>query len=661
MAGGTSFADAIPVTDASAITCTITTAGQQVYYSFVPSLSATVSIRATGTVDNIAYLYNSSQTQVAYNDDSGGNLQFWIQYPVTAGQTYYIMARFYNASTIGSFPFSVANIWPPTQLSASGSAVCSSSSIINTELVQLQLQGFVSCTSTCVSTCNAISVTLVNSLAACMCDSLVNGVALLGVITNIQAMSIGIVTVGAIPDLETIIPIFAFGRAPCTSSLLGGGSLKVPVQASANGTATAVSDPTLVNINFASASGNIACSVSSYCNPNSILFLTTSTILMCQILPGQRTNYGLVPQVSGSNTRIIGWGTPQPSMKVCLNSGSSNPFGPGVCYITTPNVPFAINYTVQVTQGTTYYWSIGAVDPLYGGTFEISIEFDYIDKPLDLFTFGNATVIGTATLTGSGLPNIVNTSGACSCTTVATLGTDPPVYVSGATSGTSSATCSPIMLSYSSLIEAAGQATGTSAVVGNGTFVIATLSTTLITSGTATVTGTAVVNDAYITTVSLSGSVTCYSIASGISVLIVPISGSVSCSSDSSGTPYLYTPVITTVEGSGNVVCSSLLSATALIVCNLSSSVTCPSICSSNTTLVFVVPVNVSGLISCRSIVTGTCYTTDYWQDFSNGFILGMQISDKPMYGYIKGDHIKVTDMQYNYNNGDYPYWIVLR
>jgi hypothetical protein len=51
------------------------------------------------THDVYGHLYNSAGTQLASNDDGGGNWDFSIAYALTAGQTYYIAIRNYSSST----------------------------------------------------------------------------------------------------------------------------------------------------------------------------------------------------------------------------------------------------------------------------------------------------------------------------------------------------------------------------------------------------------------------------------------------------------------------------------------------------------------------------------------------------------------------------------
>lgn len=42
------------------------------------------------------------------------------------------------------------------------------------------------------------------------------------------------------------------------------------------------------------------------------------------------------------------------------------------------------------------------------------------------------------------------------------------------------------------------------------------------------------------------------------------------------------------------------------------------------------------------------------WEDFNQGFLIGLQLSDKPIIGYNKGDKLKIKNVGYNSNN---PYY----
>lgn len=70
------------------------------YFKFTPTSSGTYIIYTTGSTDTKGYLYNASQTQLAYSDDasiSGRN--FALKYNLTAGATYYIYVGAYSTYT----------------------------------------------------------------------------------------------------------------------------------------------------------------------------------------------------------------------------------------------------------------------------------------------------------------------------------------------------------------------------------------------------------------------------------------------------------------------------------------------------------------------------------------------------------------------------------
>ena len=86
-------------------TVTTTESGQYVYFEFVPNLSKEYRFYTTGSKDTYGYLYNSSKSQIASNDDGGDGNNFYISYNLTAGETYYIAAKLYSGT--GTFTFVV--------------------------------------------------------------------------------------------------------------------------------------------------------------------------------------------------------------------------------------------------------------------------------------------------------------------------------------------------------------------------------------------------------------------------------------------------------------------------------------------------------------------------------------------------------------------------
>ena len=84
-------------------TASITTAGNMKYYKFTPASSGKIQFYSSGSNDTLGYLYNSSMTQLAYDDDSGSDKNFKLSYNVSANTTYYLGCKFYSSTRTGSF------------------------------------------------------------------------------------------------------------------------------------------------------------------------------------------------------------------------------------------------------------------------------------------------------------------------------------------------------------------------------------------------------------------------------------------------------------------------------------------------------------------------------------------------------------------------------
>ncbi|MDR1733361.1 MAG: lectin like domain-containing protein [Oscillospiraceae bacterium] len=82
-------------------TVSITSAEQFAYYRYTPSTTGSYTLTSTGSVDPVAYLYDSQMSQIATNDDASGR-NFALTATLTAGQTYYYGVRIYSSGT-GSF------------------------------------------------------------------------------------------------------------------------------------------------------------------------------------------------------------------------------------------------------------------------------------------------------------------------------------------------------------------------------------------------------------------------------------------------------------------------------------------------------------------------------------------------------------------------------
>jgi hypothetical protein len=76
----------------------------------VPTTTKTYTITSSGSGDYKAVLYTGSTTslsQLAQDDDSGGNLQFKITHTLNAGQTYFITVAKYNSSAAGALTLNI--------------------------------------------------------------------------------------------------------------------------------------------------------------------------------------------------------------------------------------------------------------------------------------------------------------------------------------------------------------------------------------------------------------------------------------------------------------------------------------------------------------------------------------------------------------------------
>lgn len=72
-------------------------------YSFTPTVSGTYFFYSTGSYSTYGHLYDSNRNQLAANNGNGSNQNFRISYELTAGQTYYWVARMYGSSNTGTF------------------------------------------------------------------------------------------------------------------------------------------------------------------------------------------------------------------------------------------------------------------------------------------------------------------------------------------------------------------------------------------------------------------------------------------------------------------------------------------------------------------------------------------------------------------------------
>ena len=82
--------------------------GNSRYYRFVPTQSGTYRFYSySNSGDPYVCLLDASGTQITHNDDSGGGLNFSLEYDCTAGTTYYIRATEYGMDGSASYSMKV--------------------------------------------------------------------------------------------------------------------------------------------------------------------------------------------------------------------------------------------------------------------------------------------------------------------------------------------------------------------------------------------------------------------------------------------------------------------------------------------------------------------------------------------------------------------------
>ncbi len=91
-------------------TVEITEGGHHVDFVFTPTVTGMYAFSSLDTLsqDPEGYLFNAAGEQLDYDDQSGGNSNFKIQYELTAGTTYILRAEFYHGTQTGSFPVMLA-------------------------------------------------------------------------------------------------------------------------------------------------------------------------------------------------------------------------------------------------------------------------------------------------------------------------------------------------------------------------------------------------------------------------------------------------------------------------------------------------------------------------------------------------------------------------
>ena len=95
------------------ISTTIEFPYQQVYYTFTPSSSGEYTFESNGSLDSKITLYNSSGTEIGYNDDGSENRNFLLTAELYSGTRYYVKIWAYSDYS-GSTTFRITKETPAT-------------------------------------------------------------------------------------------------------------------------------------------------------------------------------------------------------------------------------------------------------------------------------------------------------------------------------------------------------------------------------------------------------------------------------------------------------------------------------------------------------------------------------------------------------------------
>ncbi len=95
------------------ISTTIEFPYQQVYYTFTPSSSGEYTFESSGSLDSKITLYNSSGTEIGYNDDGSENRNFLLTEELSSGTRYYVKIWAYSDNS-GSTTFRITKEAPTT-------------------------------------------------------------------------------------------------------------------------------------------------------------------------------------------------------------------------------------------------------------------------------------------------------------------------------------------------------------------------------------------------------------------------------------------------------------------------------------------------------------------------------------------------------------------
>lgn len=77
-------------------------ANDTTFYQFVPEQTGTYRFYTIVTDDTYGYLQDANKSALTSNDDGGYGTNFMISYNLTAGQTYYVGARYYDTTKTGT-------------------------------------------------------------------------------------------------------------------------------------------------------------------------------------------------------------------------------------------------------------------------------------------------------------------------------------------------------------------------------------------------------------------------------------------------------------------------------------------------------------------------------------------------------------------------------
>lgn len=95
--------DSIPISVGQTSEAVILSPGDVEYFSFSPTETNIYNFESLGDDDTYGYLYDKDGEQITSNDDGGENRNFKISTVLTAGETYYFCAKYWDSNTDGSF------------------------------------------------------------------------------------------------------------------------------------------------------------------------------------------------------------------------------------------------------------------------------------------------------------------------------------------------------------------------------------------------------------------------------------------------------------------------------------------------------------------------------------------------------------------------------